>query len=207
MTFTFAHNNFNVLDLDKSLAFYKEALGLTEVRRINAKDESFIIVYLGDAAGSAYALELTWLRDWDHPYDLCAASNSTSLSPWMTLMPHTPVIRKWAASALKMKQWASTSLKIRTVTGWRFCPAGADFDNTSKSLSNNKLFLLFIDGQVRILLSNMLLTLSCVLRERCQYGFCSMGIHGVHLPLPHRMSGRQFLFVQEETKWKHVSPS
>ena len=70
MTFTFAHNNFNVLDLDKSLAFYKEALGLTEVRRINAKDESFIIVYLGDAAGSAYALELTWLRDWDHPYDL-----------------------------------------------------------------------------------------------------------------------------------------
>lgn len=26
----FLHNNFNVLDLDKSLAFYKEALGLTE---------------------------------------------------------------------------------------------------------------------------------------------------------------------------------
>ena len=27
----FLHNNFNVLDLDKSLAFYKEALGLTAV--------------------------------------------------------------------------------------------------------------------------------------------------------------------------------
>ena len=70
MTFTFAHNNFNVLDLDKSLAFYKEALGLTEIRRIAPEDGSFIIVYLGDGAGSAHALELTWLRDWERPYDL-----------------------------------------------------------------------------------------------------------------------------------------
>jgi len=36
MTFRFAHNNFNVRDLDKSLAFYKEALGLTEIRRSTA---------------------------------------------------------------------------------------------------------------------------------------------------------------------------
>ena len=70
MTFTFAHNNFNVLDLDKSLAFYKEALGLTEVRRVAAEDGSFILVYLGDASGSDYSLELTWLRDWDRPYNL-----------------------------------------------------------------------------------------------------------------------------------------
>ena len=70
MTFTFAHNNFNVLDLDKSLAFYKEALGLTEIRRIAPEDGSFIIVYLGDGTGSAHALELTWLRDWERPYDL-----------------------------------------------------------------------------------------------------------------------------------------
>ena len=27
MKFTFAHNNLNVYDLDKSLAFYQEALG------------------------------------------------------------------------------------------------------------------------------------------------------------------------------------
>ena len=70
MTFTFAHNNFNVCDLDKSMAFYKEALGLTEVRRMTAEDGSFIIVYLGDAAGSPHSLELTWLRDWDRPYNL-----------------------------------------------------------------------------------------------------------------------------------------
>lgn len=46
MKFTFAHNNFNVIDLDKSLKFYEEALGLKEVRRKEAADGSFILVYL-----------------------------------------------------------------------------------------------------------------------------------------------------------------
>jgi lactoylglutathione lyase len=70
MYFHFAHNNFNVMDLDRSLRFYKEALGLTEVRRKVAPDGSYIIVYLGDGH-SVHQLELTWLRDWgkDH-YDL-----------------------------------------------------------------------------------------------------------------------------------------
>ena len=69
MQFTFAHNNFNVRDLDRSLAFYKEALGLSETRRINADDGSFIIVYLSDGK-TPHLLELTWLRDWDRPYNL-----------------------------------------------------------------------------------------------------------------------------------------
>ena len=70
MKFTFAHNNFNVTDLDKSLKFYEEALGLKEVRRKEAADGSFILVYLGDGV-TPHQLELTWLRDWekDH-YDL-----------------------------------------------------------------------------------------------------------------------------------------
>ena len=70
MNFKFAHNNFNVKDLDKSLKFYEEALGLKEVRRKEAEDGSFIIVYLGDGE-TTHKLELTWLRDWekDH-YDL-----------------------------------------------------------------------------------------------------------------------------------------
>ena len=46
---TFNHFNFNVADLDKSLAFYKEALGLEPVgERKAAADGGFIIVYLGD---------------------------------------------------------------------------------------------------------------------------------------------------------------
>lgn len=49
--------------------FYKEALGLTESSRINAPDGSFIIVYLTDGV-TPHLLELTWLRDWDKPYNL-----------------------------------------------------------------------------------------------------------------------------------------
>ncbi|WP_455717895.1 VOC family protein [Anaerosporobacter sp.] len=69
MKFTFAHNNFNVLDLDKSLAFYKEALGLIETRRHEASDGSFTLVYLGDET-TPHLLELTWLKEWDRPYNL-----------------------------------------------------------------------------------------------------------------------------------------
>ena len=46
MVFKFLHNNFNVLDLEKSLKFYEDALGLKEVRRKVAGDGSFILVYL-----------------------------------------------------------------------------------------------------------------------------------------------------------------
>lgn len=69
MEFTFAHNNFNVLDLEKSLTFYREALGLREVRRYEAADGSFILVYLGDGR-TPHQLELTWLRDRTEPYNL-----------------------------------------------------------------------------------------------------------------------------------------
>ncbi len=69
MEFTFVHNNINVKDLEKSLSFYKEALGLTESRRKEAADGSFILVYL-KSPGSNHELELTWLRDWDRPYNL-----------------------------------------------------------------------------------------------------------------------------------------
>ena len=67
--FTFAHNNYNVRDLDASIKFYNEALGLSEVRRINAEDGSFIIVFLSDG-NSTHQLELTWLRDFDRAYNL-----------------------------------------------------------------------------------------------------------------------------------------
>ena len=69
MKFQMVHNNFNVQDLEKSLRFYAEAFGMREVRRINAKDGSFIIVYLEDGT-SAHRLELTWLRDRKEPYNL-----------------------------------------------------------------------------------------------------------------------------------------
>lgn len=65
--FTFNHFNFNVKDLDRSMKFYEEALGLHEVGRKEAP--GFIIVYLGDGR-TGFRLELTWLRDRTEPYDL-----------------------------------------------------------------------------------------------------------------------------------------
>ena len=66
----FNHFNFNVLDLYRSLAFYKQALGLTPVREKEAADQSFKLVYLADAANSPFQLELTWLRNRKEPYNL-----------------------------------------------------------------------------------------------------------------------------------------
>ena len=67
--FSFNHFNFNVTDLEQSLKFYKEALGLEPVRRKEPEDGSFILVYLGDGK-SEFTLELTWLRDHPQKYDL-----------------------------------------------------------------------------------------------------------------------------------------
>ncbi len=69
MHFKFAHQNLNVFNLEKSLKFYEESLGLKESRRIQAKDGSFLIVYLSDGK-SPFLLELTWLRDRKTPYEL-----------------------------------------------------------------------------------------------------------------------------------------
>jgi lactoylglutathione lyase len=65
----FDHYNYNVLDLERSLAFYEKALGFKVHRQQKAKDGSFLITYLTDNS-SSFLLELTWLRDWEKPYEL-----------------------------------------------------------------------------------------------------------------------------------------
>ena len=69
MKFKMIHENFNVIDLQRSIAFYEEALGLKEVRRKVASDDSFILVYMANDT-SDFQLELTWLKDRTEPYDL-----------------------------------------------------------------------------------------------------------------------------------------
>lgn len=70
MYFRFYHNNLNVFDLEKSLKFYDEALGLKVIKRKKAKNGSYEIVFLGDSLSSNHSLELTWLRDKKTPYNL-----------------------------------------------------------------------------------------------------------------------------------------
>lgn len=69
MKFKMIHENYNVSDLQKSLDFYNKALGLEVKRQIKAKDESFIITFIGNKE-SDFELELTWLKDRKEKYDL-----------------------------------------------------------------------------------------------------------------------------------------
>ena len=72
----FDHYNINVLDLEKSLNFYQKALGLKEIKRKNAENGAFTLVYLGGESPN-FSLELTWLRDRSEPYEL--GDNETHL--------------------------------------------------------------------------------------------------------------------------------
>lgn len=65
----FDHFNINVLDLERSIAFYNKALGLKEHHRKEAADGSFVLVYLTDDQ-TDFLLELTWLKDRNEPYKL-----------------------------------------------------------------------------------------------------------------------------------------
>ncbi|MCL2066246.1 MAG: VOC family protein [Treponema sp.] len=57
------------MNLERSVEFYRKALGLTEKRRKEAADGSYILVFLGDEY-TDFQLELTWLRDRKEPYNL-----------------------------------------------------------------------------------------------------------------------------------------
>ena len=63
------HTCIRVKDLDKSLKFYKEALGLIETRRMDYPEYKFSLVYLSDKE-DGYEVELTYNYDQEKPYDL-----------------------------------------------------------------------------------------------------------------------------------------
>lgn len=69
--FQFNHYNFNVFDLEKSLHFYREALGLyVDREKVSGEgDDAFKLCYLTDGV-SSFRLELTWLAGRKTPYNL-----------------------------------------------------------------------------------------------------------------------------------------
>lgn len=62
------HRCLHVLDLEKSIAFYEKALGMTEIRRMGPEDGSWTNAFMGNAT-SGFQLELTWNRGRTEPYD------------------------------------------------------------------------------------------------------------------------------------------
>ena len=76
MDFKLYHACITVLDLEKSIKFYEDALNLKEINRITYPDGSAIMCFLGNSE-SACALELAWYRDRAVSYDL--GDNKTHL--------------------------------------------------------------------------------------------------------------------------------
>lgn len=66
--FKMSHTEIHVLDLERSIAFYKEALGLSVVREKGPEDGSWKIVFLANEE-STHQLELTWNKGRTEPYD------------------------------------------------------------------------------------------------------------------------------------------
>ena len=63
------HTCIRVMNLEKSLEFYKNALGLVETRRKDFPEHKFTLVYLSNEEGE-YEIELTYNYDPEKPYEL-----------------------------------------------------------------------------------------------------------------------------------------
>lgn len=63
------HTCVRVMNLEKSLKFYEEALGLKEKERKDFPEGKFTLVYLGNELAD-HELELTYNYDQEQPYDI-----------------------------------------------------------------------------------------------------------------------------------------
>lgn len=69
MKYKFLHTCIRVMDLEKSLKFYEEGLGLKETKRRDFPNDEFTLVFLSDEAGE-YEIELTYNYNPEKPYDI-----------------------------------------------------------------------------------------------------------------------------------------
>lgn len=69
MTVKMLHTCIRVKDLEKSLKFYREALGLIKTGEKNFPEQKFSLVYLSNEVGG-YEIELTYNYDVEQPYEI-----------------------------------------------------------------------------------------------------------------------------------------
>lgn len=79
MSVKMLHTCIRVKDLEKSLEFYKDALGLIETRRIDYPEYKFSLVYLSNEEGG-YEIELTYNYDQEVPYELGNGFSHTAIA-------------------------------------------------------------------------------------------------------------------------------
>ena len=63
----FYHVNHNVLDIDRTIAFYQDYFGLQIVKQFDEPEQK--LVFLGDGK-SNFLMELTYLKGRKEPYDV-----------------------------------------------------------------------------------------------------------------------------------------
>ncbi len=69
MEYKMLHTCIRVMDLEKSLKFYTEALGFVETRRKDYPEDEFTLVFLSDQS-RLYELELTYNYNPEEPYTI-----------------------------------------------------------------------------------------------------------------------------------------
>ena len=78
MSIKMLHTCIRVMDLEKSLKFYRDALGLVETRRKEFPEHKFSLVYLSNEQGG-YEIELTYNYDVEVPYEIGNGFSHTAI--------------------------------------------------------------------------------------------------------------------------------
>ena len=78
MTVKMLHTCIRIKDLEKSLKFYTEAIGLIETRRKEFPEHKFSLVFLSDKIGG-YEIELTYNYDTEKPYEIGNGFSHTAI--------------------------------------------------------------------------------------------------------------------------------
>lgn len=78
MSVKMLHTCIRVMDLEKSLKFYKDGLGLIETRRKDFPEHKFTLVYLSNEVGG-YEIELTYNYNPEKPYEIGNGFSHTAI--------------------------------------------------------------------------------------------------------------------------------
>ena len=81
MASSFLHTMLRVFDLDRSIAFYRDLLGMTELRRREVPQGRYTLVFMGYASNADGQAELELTHNWDQaaPYYLGTAFGHLAL--------------------------------------------------------------------------------------------------------------------------------
>jgi len=71
----FLHTMLRVYDLDRSIAFYRDLLGMKELRRTEVPAGRYTLVFMGYASNAEGQAEIELTHNWDQPapYDIGTA--------------------------------------------------------------------------------------------------------------------------------------